>query len=209
MKPRLATSAAAVLLLAILTLGAAPACSTETGASAQGTGDPCLPSQERDVTFSGFEEREVNIEIAAPACATGVCLVNHFRGRVSCPYGQAADGAPPPGASPCVAPGKNAQVTGDTSNPARGARVSPQCLDRSADKTVYCSCRCANDQGRTDDGSSYCACPTGFECSPLVTSIGASTRDIAGSYCIKRGTAYDKNTACSMGDCDPTRMSCG
>ena len=122
-------------------------------------------------------------------------MVNHFRGRTTCPYGQDKSGQPPAGGQACT--------------PATTARVSPQCVDRSATKTVYCSCRCANVNGQTDDGSPYCACSAGYECTSLVTSIGsAGPNDLAGSYCVKRGTAFNRDTACNQGDCDPVAKKC-
>ena len=181
---------------------------TGTTASADGIGDPCVPAQETMATFNGFDEKNVNLETSSTSCKTNLCLVNHFRGRVSCPYGQTAGGKGPSGAPACTIPGTTTPVTGNPSDALHAALVAPQCVDRAADKTVYCSCRCANDQGLTNDGATYCACGDGFECASLVTSIGPSTNDIAGSYCIKNGTAYDTKTACSQGDCDPVTSKC-
>jgi hypothetical protein len=205
MKARLL--ATTILLLGSVVFSAQPAC-TAAGGATTGVGDPCVPLLEREAAFLGFDEKEVNLETGSPSCSTGVCLINHFRGRVSCPYGQAADGSGPAGAAPCATSGSKVPVVGGN-DPRRQAQVSPQCVDRSGDRTVYCSCRCANDAGRTDDGLAYCACPDGFECASVVTSIGASSRDIAGSYCIKRGTLYSPDTACNQGDCDPVGKICG
>ena len=72
---------------------------------------------------------------------------------------------------------------------------------------MYCSCRCANADGRTDDGLAYCACGDGFTCAPLVTSIGSDPDHVAGSYCIKANTAYDRSTSCSQ-DFDPATRAC-
>ena len=192
------------------TLAVAPGCTagTSSQAASVGVGDPCPPLIEGDATFLGFNEQEVNFESGSPSCKTGVCLINHFRGRVSCPYGQTADGAAPPGGKPCTTP-SGAPVTGGATDPRKKAQVSAQCVDRTADKTVYCSCRCANEGGRTDDGAAYCACPDGFACTSVISSIGGSTKSIAGSYCVKNGTVYDPNTACNQGDCDPVRKTCG
>jgi hypothetical protein len=132
------------------------------------------------------------LESDNPTCgATDVCLLNHFDGRTSCPYGG------PPGT--CTVPGTGAPVT---------VSVSPQCVDRRAADAVYCSCRCANIAGRTDDGASYCTCPDSFACTQLVTPIGQSSADdIAGAYCIKRGTAYDPLASCTV-HCDPASHPC-
>jgi len=55
-----------------------------------GVGDPCTPEDEYTSTFSGFNVDEENIESRSFQCATRICLVNHFQGRVSCPQGQDA-----------------------------------------------------------------------------------------------------------------------
>jgi hypothetical protein len=65
-----------------------------------GVGDPCTPDQEQDATFTGFQMDQDYIESRSFECATRVCMVNHFQGRVSCPLGQpAAD------VTPCAGPG--------------------------------------------------------------------------------------------------------
>src|SRR5512135_451851 len=58
------------------------------GCKASGVGDPCIPEKEFDPTFLGFDKGEVNVESKSFQCLTRLCLVNHFRGRVTCPYGQ-------------------------------------------------------------------------------------------------------------------------
>ena len=170
-------------------------------------GDPCVPKQEDDARFLGFADNEVNIETKSPSCASSVCLVNHFRGRVSCPYGQTVDGAAPSGAQACTTPDTHAAVTGGE-DPTKKAQVLAQCVDRTADKTVYCSCRCANADGMTNDGFPYCTCGDGLTCAPLVSSIGSDPDNLAGSYCIKANTAYDKSTSCTAGSCDPSTRAC-
>ena len=83
-----------------------------------------------------------SLTLKTPACASQVCIVNHFQGRVTCPYGQSVRGQGPDGTPGCKVPG--------TCDPI-AVEVPPQCADRSAAETVYCSCRCANAEGRTDD----------------------------------------------------------
>src|SRR5262249_41304091 len=182
------------------------------GCKATGIGDPCTPEQEYDPTFNGFDEQEVNVESKSFQCQTRLCLVNHFRGRVTCPYGQNETGDALQGGVPfsgdaqaCTVPGSTAKITGQPSGggKGKGALVQPQCTDRVADKTVYCSCRCANLDGKTDDGANYCKCPDGFSCSQLVTSIGAGDTGLTGAYCVKDKTDYERTTACSA-SCDPT-----
>jgi hypothetical protein len=198
------------------------------GCKATGVGDPCTPEQEYDPTFNGFDEAEVNVESKSFQCQTRLCLVNHFQGRVSCPYGQDAQGNPPKDPSgklfndshgnpiaACGVPGSTPDGTGKQSEPISGnandpktlATVKPECTDRTADKAVYCSCRCANVNGRTDDGANYCKCPDGFQCTQLVTPIGPTDTGLTGAYCIKSGTAYDPTNACTP--CDPSTHDCG
>ena len=165
---------------------AAAFCAVVTGVVSQGcnrggVGDPCIPEQEFDTQFSGFDPGEVSVESHSFQCATRLCLVNHFRGRVTCPYGQN-----------CETPNDNAV----------GVPVQPQCTDRAANDVVYCSCRCANADGRTDDGANYCPCPDGFQCSQLVQPIPSHDQGLAGAYCIKKGTAYEPASACTL-SCDP------
>jgi hypothetical protein len=186
---------------------------TANGCSQTGIGDPCIPEQEFQQTFNGFDEKEVNVESKSFQCQTRLCLVNHFRGRVSCPYGQDATGAASPGAkAACALPGGDPtkdtdKITGRPNDP-QGATVPPQCVDRKADLTVYCSCRCANIDGKTDDGANYCTCPDGFECKQLVTSIGAGDTGLTGAYCIKANTNFDRNNFCNA-NCDPALKNCG
>lgn len=190
----------AVVILGALAAVASPGCKDA------GVGDPCTPEQEYNPDFAGFSDQQVNVESRSFQCQTRVCLVNHFRGRVSCPYGQGKDGAPPTGAqTACTVPGDNSQnIVPD--DPKNAKQVQPQCTDRQADKAVYCSCRCANKDGRTDDGSNYCTCPDGFACEQLVSSIGTGNEGLTGAYCIKAGTKY--NGTCGD-DCDATTGNCG
>ena len=176
-----------------------------SGCKATGVGDPCTPEQEYNADFNQFSADEVNVESKSFQCQTRLCLVNHFKGRVSCKYGQDSSND----ATRCVLPGGTrsddaSKVVGSNGN----EKVSPQCVDRQAENAVYCSCRCANLDGQTNDGANYCTCPDGFECKQLVSSIGAGDTGLTGSYCIKANTAYDRATACST-DCDRNSANCG
>jgi hypothetical protein len=54
-------------------------------------GDPCLPDLEKGSFFAGFSVAQLSVvSNDFNACQTGICLINHFQGRVSCPLGQAA-----------------------------------------------------------------------------------------------------------------------
>jgi hypothetical protein len=202
------------------------------GCKDEGVGDPCTPEQEYDPSFLGFDEKEVNVESKSFQCRTRICLVNHFRGRASCTYGQNSDATnaaaatakvggvhtdpDPAKAGGCTVPGSNDQISGLTvasdaasfRDPRKKALVAAQCRDRAADKTVYCSCRCADINGDQPSGQTFCACPDGFSCTPLVTSIGAGNEGLTGSYCILNNTGYNKDTACNQGDCDPNTNKC-
>ncbi|MEO7114171.1 MAG: hypothetical protein ABI183_27265 [Polyangiaceae bacterium] len=199
-----AVTAFAVFGLGIAMLPAAACKST-------GVGDPCTPEAEYNTSGNGsdgFSIDEVNFESKSFQCLTRLCLVNHFQGRVSCQYGQDSSGNPPPGVkNGCTVPNDATQkITGDPSLGAKNV-VNPQCTDRTADKAVYCSCRCANADGKTDDGANYCACPDGFTCSQLVSPIGTTNEGLTGAFCIKQGTEYDKSNACAN-TCDPTTNPC-
>ena len=198
------------------------------GCGDEGIGDPCTPEQEYNADFLGFDEKEVNVESKSFQCRTRLCLVNHFRGRVSCPYGQNAEGQGPTGAENCKIPGTETAVSGakqcvrgeakacvsdddcdgtagscDFVDTRRKSTVSPQCSDRKADSAVYCSCRCADINGQRPSDQTFCDCPEGFQCERLVTSIGQGNEGLTGSYCIKSNTKYDPTTACTQLDCDP------
>jgi hypothetical protein len=201
---------ASLLLLGAVLFAAAPGCSDE------GIGDPCTPEQEYDPAFNGFDEKEVNVESKSFQCRTRICLVNHFRGRVSCPYGQGSDRSAPPGATGCTVPGRDEPITGlkskdaDPNNndsyvdPRKKAAVPAQCIDRSADRAVYCSCRCADINGQTPSNQNFCECPDGYTCEKLVTSIGGGISEgLTGSYCIKNTTKYDPAAGCTQGDRTP------
>jgi hypothetical protein len=156
-------------------------CQSTEQASSTGVGDPCTLGDEAKTNFGGYSEQEVNIESESPGCTTGLCLANHFQGRVSCPEGQPADPSDPSKADPAH---QSCMTTGAPSQPV-SVPVVAQLADRGADVSVYCSCRCDGPAGT----GPFCACPGGFECAPLVQSFGTgSGEQLAGSYCIKAGT---------------------
>jgi hypothetical protein len=152
-----------------------------------GVGDPCIPEDEYEPSFSGYGLEEVNVESKSFQCETRLCLVNHFQGRVSCPYGQ-LDPANPE----CLVPGSDIAVT---------KVVAPQIEERRTANAVYCSCRCANKDGSKDDGARYCECPSGYDCEKLIDFTFGQKDNLAGFYCIKQGTRYDGlgGTECTRG----------
>ena len=160
-------------------------------------GRACIPGDEGQRYFSGYELSEVNLEPPSDACLGGICLVNHFQGRVTCPYGQ----------SDQEAMGNGTRAESELCHTAPGANaasrvalaVAPQAERRRPTDAVYCTCRCAG----PDPSANYCACPSGFECVEVVP--------FEGSYCLKSGTAYDPalgyGLACRAG---PTgELPCG
>jgi hypothetical protein len=167
------------------------------GGGAHSIGMPCTPEAESNPMFNGYDLHQISLE-TSPTTTSGqpVCIAYHFQGRVTCPYGQDATGKAPAGAAPCTTP------RGPVTVP-----VSPQCVDRPASVTVFWSCRCANTQGRTDDGATYCACPSSMSCVQAFTPIGAREEDISGAYCLALGAAFDAGASCSA-TCDPTAHPC-
>lgn len=163
------------------------------GCTPGGVGDPCTPEDEYLKAFGGFGVEEVNVESKSFQCETRICLVNHFQGRVSCPYGNKLsttvmnqDQLPPD----CVIPGSTDKIE---------AAVDPQLVKRNANNTVYCSCRCDG----PDANARYCECPSGFSCAKLVDRFGFEKGgQLAGSYCIREGTDYKReaDTACRFSD---------
>jgi len=210
-------------ILAGLAASAAMVAILGAGCQSTGVGDPCTPEQEYLSTFNSFNVQEVSTEAESFQCQTRLCLVNHFQGRVSCPYGQNASGMGiAPATAGCSTPGIQTPVTGPLNsagkplNSKTGFTVPPQCLDRTANDTVYCSCRCADIDGN-QSGGTFCNCPSGFSCTQLVSSLSASEEQgLTGAYCIKNGTAYSDSatstsaTACSGGECGESgNADCG
>jgi hypothetical protein len=189
--------------LAICVLGASALLGT-VGCKPGGIGDPCIPEDEYTENFSGFALGEVNVETRSLQCESRVCLVNHFRGRVSCPHGQTeADLALDPGAPErCRIPGTDgSQLTDAVSVP-----VPARQPERDPDAAVYCSCRCDG----PDPEARYRKCPSGFACEPLIDDLSLGfDRQLIGSYCIRRGTRFDE-TAAAGRDCrsDPLQEGC-
>jgi hypothetical protein len=146
---------------------------------------------------------DVTVDEGNAACGNLVCLVNHFAGRTTCPYGQDPNGNGPPPAAGCTVPGTGVPVTPNQG--ALGQQIPAQCQDRTASTSVYCSCRCADVNG-TSDGPSFCTCPAGYSCTQLVPELTAGDPK-AGAYCILDGTAHDAGS-CSE-ECSPGFANCG
>jgi hypothetical protein len=191
-------------IIALLGCGQTASSTAIYQASGPPLGTACTPSEEHSTSFAGFDYHEVTLDEGNSTCGNDVCLVNHFQGLTTCPYGEGHNGNPPSGASACALPDAGALVHPDAA--AGGQVVYPWCTDRPPSSTVYCSCRCQNALGRTDDGASYCTCPSGYACSQVVPAIEPGDPR-AGGYCIKSGTAYDPTSACAS-ECYPGTTPC-
>jgi hypothetical protein len=141
-------------LLAVLSVGALGV--VPVACQSGGVGDPCTPEDEYNSQFPGFKVQEENIESRSFQCATRICLVNHFQGRVSCPLGQ---GQP-----------QQCNGTGDTSCGADAECVESQ---------VY-SPECTVCDGK-DPSCQAVLCPTGLTCdAKRNVCLCASSAQIAG-----------------------------
>lgn len=179
-------------LWGVLTLLSCAAC--EPG----GVGDPCTPEAEYDPAFPGFDVREVSVESRSYQCASRVCLVNHFQGRASCPYGQSDSDLELDGADPrrCRTPAGAEPVA---------VAVAAWNVQRPPSDAVYCSCRCAG----PDPTARYCECPSGYSCAPVARYFGVGAEQRWGSFCIKEGSEYDAKIAAAP-TCDlvPEHAAC-
>lgn len=159
----------------------------------RGLGEPCLPGIERDPSFPGFTLGTVNVEAQAPGCATDVCLVHNFQGRVSCPYGQTEEQALE--APACFLPGTDVPVQTD---------VASQLVARPPELASICSCRCDG----PDTMAPYCECPESMECAPLIDDVGLGAGLISGSFCVPRGSLITE-TGQDGPACDAAEENCG
>lgn len=174
------------------------------GCESGGVGDPCTPEDEYQRGFSGYAASEVNIESRSFQCETRLCLVNHFQGRVSCPYGQTNSEIEKAKSDENVDDSAFCHIPGTSGADNRiTIEVKPQLVKRQAADTVYCSCRCAG----PDPSASYCECPSGYSCTELLKDIGLGSKELAGSYCIKQGTEYDPNSTSRT--CNRSKGECG
>lgn len=161
--------------------------STLVGCEVGGVGDPCIPEDEYTKGFSGFSVQEVNVESRSFQCLTRICLVNHFQGRVSCPYGTPGSDGNSRAAIPETPPGCTVP---DNADQKVTAEVEPQLARRQANDAVYCSCRCDG----PDPSARYCECPSGFACRPLVDDLKLGSAQLVGNYCVREGTEYNART---------------
>jgi hypothetical protein len=126
-------------LLALISVGAMSV--VPVACQSGGVGDPCTPEDEYDTQFPGFKVQQENIESRSFQCATRICLVNHFQGRVSCPRGQG-----PADIVPCNGPGDTSCGSGVDCVPSQ--TFAPECV----------TCKPG------DDGCVDVLCPAGLTC---------------------------------------------
>lgn len=154
-------------LISVGALGVAPfAC--QSG----GVGDKCTSEDEFKDTFRGFSLSEALTESRSFSCQTRVCLVNHFQGRTTCPYGQETPSDPDSAATECqdqdsMAADRDADAERKKACCVPGMKtrvktaVCGQCdaeHGRNADSAVYCSCRCCAPCCDKDAGADAGAC---------------------------------------------------
>jgi hypothetical protein len=177
--------------------GLASAC--ESG----GVGDPCTPEEEYSQLHGGFALEETYVQSRSYECETRLCLVNHFQGRVSCPYGTN-------GPSPMAGVPQTVMHSGQCELPGFGGpvkvAVKAQRTARRPEQAVYCSCRCDG----PDPNARYCECPAGFECAKDLIPEGEMTpNQLEGSYCIRSGTGVSDTNRVSADTCKPEQNNCG
>jgi hypothetical protein len=178
------------------------------GCSPVNVGDPCIPEAEFAATSGAAIEDDLSIDVNSVQCETRVCLIHYFKGRVSCPYGNAGRGGQDTGGAKCrEVPGKRNYFTidgtdggtlccpqiGNLDEKPINLPVDAQCKGRQAKDAVYCSCRCdVPDDPEIDKGQvQLCKCPSGFSCVPLCDqkhgNCGVVPKGKWGSYCVKDG----------------------
>ena len=161
-----------------LASGGAPGNGESVGAGAASTDSPsgtdstklavgevCVPPLEHSPRFNGFALDLVTVQDEADDCASGICLIQRFRGRVSCPLGNESQ--------PCFLPGSNELVA---------VAVEAQLVSRPPSSSATCSCRCAG-----PGPGPFCECGADQECVHMLDDLGLGENELAGSYCVPRG----------------------
>ena len=163
-------------------------------------GRPCVPQDESFESFPSYAVSEVVIWENEEQCDGLICLVNHFQGRVTCPYGQTQDEIDtlaPSDPARCRLPRKS----GATPAEALSVPAAPQLVQRRAADVVLCTCQC----GGRPDPADNCTCPAGMVCSQV--GFGGAT-----SYCVRAGTEYEPTEppgpTCDKSSTDPA-TDCG
>lgn len=97
----------------------------------------------------------------------------------------------------CCVPGTDTPTTSAVCGQCTGSKAKKS--PRSADQSVYCSCRCGIADGAAEEPDfNFCECPTGFSCSQVRPFVGLGDRLTTGKYCVKEATEYKDNV---VGEC--------
>lgn len=139
-------------LLALLSVGALGV--LPLACQSGGIGDPCTPEDEYNTQFAGFKVEQENIESRSFQCATRICLVNHFQGRVSCPQGQDT----PTGCN-------GATDTEDNTCKTKTGNQDAKCIES---QTFAPTCNVCDG---TDPNCQPSGCPDGLTCTPDANSL--------------------------------------
>lgn len=148
-------------------------------------GAPCTPSLESDPLFAGFKITETTLEAGAPECGGGICMVNHFQGRVSCPLGQPepTDASGGVGCVPEVdsqghaVEAQGSCLAGEVCKEA--GSLSPACDPSDADADTTCL---ATGVGSKCNAEGFCECATNADC--LGTNAPIARCDPATRRCV-------------------------
>jgi hypothetical protein len=172
-------------------------------------GDPCIPDPEKNFVFANFNLGETTlVSNDFNACETGLCLINHFQGRVSCPLGQAAP-------KPCNGPADATTCDGGQACVEAGT-VTVYCDPAQAGQCEAYGGVC-NAQRGACDCSSDAQCPEGTTCDVATKeckryvchapgacqSPRATDEENAGKACCTPDTDMPVATAV-CGQCDST-----
>ncbi|MBK8251496.1 MAG: hypothetical protein IPK82_02365 [Polyangiaceae bacterium] len=173
-----------------------------TACVAGGVGDACVPEDEYSFRFSGFKVSEDIIESRSFQCATRICLVNHFQGRVSCPLGQPApvnsqggEGcAPDRDGNGNYVKGQGNCKDGDTC--VEAGSFSPSCDPSQGDvANQFCIGLGA---GQKCNEAGFCECATNADClftGSDVVSCDAKTKQCVSYACHKEGDCQQEGAA--------------
>ena len=165
-------------------------CSGKTGGSGgsgghdqEKVGSPCVPRYEYDPRFPGFDVARESLETGALQCGRGVCLVNHFQGRVSCPQGQATTDI-----QPCS--GLSDTSCGAGAKCVEAQTLAPQCTCDPT-KPGDCDAACSGVQGTSCDPKlKVCGCHTNATVNGIELSCALADPSCHGTTCLSVLKSY-------------------
>ncbi|MDC3981666.1 hypothetical protein [Polyangium jinanense] len=184
-------SGAFVLSIALVGLfsaasGLLPGCNVivaEPIQTSSDVGNPCVPFVELDARFPGTKVTERNIVTNDfQQCETGICLINNFQGRTSCPLGQ-------PEPTPCTGP-LDASCGPDQSCVESGVVPVP-CDPQAADGGAS---QCANYGGACNAEHGACECTADEHC-PQGTTCDVTTKQCKKYVCHVPGSCQSEGAS--------------